>query len=77
MASLPVFDASVLIVHHGLAERRDRGGDDWGVSWELKDPRSDSFPVHHPLTEPEDVDDHFFHSSEVAAMVEEAKSASS
>lgn len=69
----PMFDGSVSIVYHGLAERRDNGRDDWGVSWELKDLRSDSFPVLHPLSSPDEVDDHVFPSCEAPRIIEEAK----
>ena len=69
----PMFDGCVSIVHHCLAERRDNSEDDWGVSWELRDPRSDSFPVRHPLKDPDQVEDYVFPSPDEAWTMEEAK----
>ncbi|MBS7625199.1 hypothetical protein KEJ29_06455 [Candidatus Bathyarchaeota archaeon] len=54
----PLFDKSVATVSHGLIERCNFGLDSWGVRWELKDNRSDSFPVEHPLKSPDMVDDY-------------------
>ncbi|MEM1507942.1 MAG: uroporphyrinogen decarboxylase family protein [Candidatus Bathyarchaeia archaeon] len=54
----PLFDKLAVTVHHGLIERCDFGLDSWGVRWELKDSRSDSFPVDHPLKSPDMVDDY-------------------
>ncbi len=68
-----MFDGSVSIVNHGLAERRDNGRDDWGVTWEHKDLRSDSFPIRHPLNDPDDVDDYIFPSPDAPQIIEEAK----
>jgi len=73
----PIFDSSVSTVYHGLAERRDNDKDDWGVSWELKDPRSDSFPVRHPLSNPDEVDDYILPSPDAPKILDEAKRTSS
>ncbi|MEM2309620.1 MAG: uroporphyrinogen decarboxylase family protein [Candidatus Bathyarchaeia archaeon] len=54
----PLFDGSVITVQHGLVERCEYGLDSWGVRWELRDKRSDSFPVAHPLESPDMVDDY-------------------
>jgi len=54
----PLFDGSVISVQHGLIERCDSGLDSWGVRWELRDQRSESFPVFHPLESPDMVDDY-------------------
>ena len=56
----PLLDGSVVTIQHGLAERCDHGKDSWGVQWELKDLRSDSFPVNHPIDSPEMVEDYPF-----------------
>jgi len=72
-----MFDGSVSIVYHGLAERRNNGRDDWGVSWKLKDLRSDSFPVYHPLINPDEVDDYVLPSPDALQIMEEVKKAAS
>jgi len=54
----PIFDSSVLTLRHGLAEQRANGVDDWGVRWALRDPKSGPYPVSHPLTSPDQVEDY-------------------
>jgi uroporphyrinogen decarboxylase len=54
----PLFDGSVAVVSHGLAEHCASGRDAWGVEWVLRDSRSGSFPSSHPLTDPGMVDNY-------------------
>ncbi|MBU7004164.1 MAG: hypothetical protein HXS50_01260 [Theionarchaea archaeon] len=56
----PQFDGSIAIVEPRLSERTVAGLDDWGVGWEVKNDRSSSFPVHHPITSPDRIDKHPF-----------------
>jgi len=69
----PMFDNSVVTVHHGLVERCDYGEDSWGVPWELKDVRSDSFPIDHPLDSPDKVDDYPLPSVDEPSVMEAAE----
>jgi uroporphyrinogen decarboxylase len=73
----PLFDQSVATVGHGLRERADGGEDDWGVRWEVKEPRSSSFPVVHPITSPEMVDGYPFPSADDPRMARTAREAAS
>jgi uroporphyrinogen decarboxylase len=59
-----MFDGSITNFFHGLIERCDHGKDSWGVPWELRDLRSDSFPISHPLDSPEKIDDYPFPSAD-------------
>lgn len=54
----PLFDNSTVTIQHGLIERSSFGLDSWGVRWELKDQRSDSFPIAHPIFSPDMVEDY-------------------
>jgi len=54
----PIFDGSVAIVQHGLAEQREEGTDDWGVRWASIDARSGPFPIEHPLKSVDQIDDY-------------------
>jgi uroporphyrinogen decarboxylase len=56
----PQFDESIAVVGDLLRERTEAGLDDWGVGWKVKNNRSSSFPVHHPITSPDIVDEHPF-----------------
>lgn len=69
----PLFDGSVISIQHGLTERCDHGVDSWGVPWELKDLRSDSFPISHPLDSPDEVDDYPLPSADETRVIEQAK----
>lgn len=62
----PLFDGSVVVVGHGLVEHCASGRDAWGVEWVLRDPKSGSFPVSHPLVGPRAVDNYPFPSPEAA-----------
>ena len=73
----PTFDGSVMVIHHALTERCDHGKDSWGVPWELKDPRSDSFPVSHPLTSPDEVEDYPLPWADDPRLLDEAKKTAS
>lgn len=73
----PLLDGSVVSVHHGLTERCDHGDDSWGVKWELKDLRSDSFPVNHPIESPDMVEDYPLPSPEKPQIIEGAKKTAS
>ncbi|RLF05008.1 MAG: hypothetical protein DRK00_05475 [Thermoprotei archaeon] len=64
----PTFDGSLIVVSHGLVEHRLRGRDAWGVEWALRDERSGSFPVTHPLKDPEMIDEYPFPSPEEADL---------
>ncbi len=68
----PLFDGSAIPIQHGLIERRSSGLDDWGVRWELKDQRSDSFPTCHPLESPDMVDDYPMPSPYEPKIIEKA-----
>ncbi len=54
----PLFDGSIVTLGHGLVERAGTGLDDWGVGWEERESRSDSFPVRHPITSLDMVESH-------------------
>ena len=69
----PMFDNSVLTIHHGLTERCDHGKDSWGVQWKLKDSRSGSFPVNHPIDSPDMVQDYPFPSPDEPQIIENAR----
>ena len=69
----PIFDGSVAYIQHGLKERCDHGKDDWGVLWERKDPKSDSFPVKHPLDSPDMVEDYPLPSIDKSQVIEKNK----
>ena len=69
----PMFDASFVSFSHGLIEHCDHGKDSWGVTWELKDLRSDSFPGDHPLHRPDEVDDYPFPSVDTSQIIKKAK----
>ncbi|MCD6095383.1 MAG: hypothetical protein J7J99_02310, partial [Thermoprotei archaeon] len=69
----PMFDGSVDVVTHGIVERRTNGTDDWGVGWVLKDPKSDSFPVYHPIRDPSQVEDYPLPSPERPDLMKSAK----
>lgn len=57
----PMVDGSWAVVGHGLVERPERPGyDDWGVRWELREEGIGTFPVEHPIKEPEQVEGHEF-----------------
>jgi len=71
----PMFDRSIVIVRHGLREHCIEGKDDWGVVWRLRDPRSGSFPVFHPLKDPDMIDDYPFPSLEHVGLLEEDRRA--
>ena len=71
----PMFDGSIFTIEHDLVERRENGRDDWGVLWELKDSRSDSFPIEHPLRDPSEVEDYPLPSPEESQIIERAKKA--
>jgi len=73
----PLFDQSVATIGHGLRERADVGEDDWGVRWEVKEPRSSSFPVVHPITSPEMVEGYPFPSVDDPWMARAAREAAS
>jgi len=51
--------------------------DSWGVPWELKNLRSDSFPVSHPLDSPDEVDDYPLSSADERCLLDEAKETAS
>jgi len=71
----PIFDGSVTIIQHGLKERCDYGKDDWGVQWERKGMRADSFPVSHPLDSPDMIEDYPLPSLNKSRIMECAKKA--
>jgi len=71
----PLFDGSITVVQHGLVEHCNEGVDAWGVVWKLRDPRSGSYPVHHPLSRPEAVEEYPFPSPEGGELLVEAKKA--
>ncbi len=73
----PMLDGSVVTIHHGLTERCDHGRDSWGVQWELRDPRSDSFPVTHPVGLPETLEDYPFPSPDEPQITERARNLAS
>ncbi len=73
----PLFDGSVATIGHGLRERVDSGEDDWGVRWEAKEPRSGSFPVIHPITSPELVEDYPFPSPDDPRLARAARDSAS
>lgn len=58
----PTFDGSVLTVGHGVAESAPNGPDSWGVVWQSRHERSASFPVTHPLSSPDQLEDYPFPS---------------
>lgn len=68
----PLFDGSVATIQHGLVERCDAGFDSWGVRWELKDQRSDSFPVEHPLKSPDMVEEYPMPSPHEPSVIKKA-----
>ena len=72
-----LFDSSVTIIQHGLKERCDYGEDDWGVKWERKVMRADSFPVNHPLDSPDMVEDYPLPSPNKSRIMECAKKTAS
>lgn len=71
----PMFDGSVITVSHGLVEHCLEGRDAWGVEWVLKDARSGSFPVTHPLRDPEMIDNYPFPSPEEADLTSAVRAA--
>ncbi len=67
----PMFDGSVIVVRHGLKEHCIEGKDDWGVMWKLRDPRSGSFPVFHPIRSPDMIDKYQFPSLKGIGLLKE------
>ncbi len=72
----PLFDGSTSSVGHGIAERVDQGLDAWGVRWEVKDSRSSSFPIRHPIASPGIIEDYPYPSVNPGIFEEAKKTAS-
>jgi len=68
-----LFDNSIIIIEHGLVERRNEGKDAWGVMWKTRETRSGGFPVFHPIKDPDEIDVYSTPSPEDPSLLDDAK----